>query len=326
MAAVAASSQGAVAAAAIAEGEVAEEEVVTVVVEDAEEAAAVAVAVEAEGRFTRLPVLGVGLGFREPLRSELFLHQSEVDFLEITAEHYLDAPRWKMRELDLLAEHFKLIPHAINLSLGSAEGVDRTYLRKLAHLVKRINPPWWSEHISFTRAGGVDIGHLSPVLRTREALRVLCRNIEEVRAEIDAPLILENITYVLDVPGAEMSEAEFLRELVESADCGLLLDVTNLHTNAVNHGYDAEEFLHELPLERVVQLHFVGGHWHEGVLIDSHSERTPTEVWRLLELVLAHAPVKGVVLERDENFPPFKELLEELAQAREVGRRNGRWA
>ncbi|HCF25685.1 MAG TPA: DUF692 domain-containing protein, partial [Cyanobacteria bacterium UBA11049] len=172
-----------------------------------------------------LPTLGVGIGFRQPFRSELFLHQQQVDFLEIVAEHYLDVPAQKQQELELLAAHFPLIPHAINLSLGSAEGLDTDYLTKLANLIKRLNPPWWSEHICFTKAGGVDIGHLSPLPYTREAVDVVCRNIEQVRCYIDTPLILENITYMFAVPGGEMTEAEFLRQIVERSDCGLLLDV-----------------------------------------------------------------------------------------------------
>ncbi len=222
---------------------------------------------------SHLPTLGVGLGFREPFRSDLFLHRPEVDFLEITADHYIDAPPEKEQELDLLAEHFTLIPHSINLSLGSAEGVDNEYLDKLAGLVRRLNPPWWSEHIAFTRAGGIDIGHLSQLPFTREAVKVLCRNIAQVRNRIEKPLILENITYVVNMPGGEMSESQFLNEVLQQTDCGLLLDVTNLHTNAVNHGYDPSIFLEQLPLERIVQLHFAGGHWHEGVLVDSHSQR-----------------------------------------------------
>jgi len=274
---------------------------------------------------SHLPNLGVGLGFREPFKSDLFLNRQQVDFLEIVAEHYLDAPVQKQQELEILAAHFPVIPHAINLSLGSAEGLDTDYLRKLAALIKQLNPPWWSEHICFTKAGGVDIGHLSPLPYTKEAVEILCRNIVEVRRFIDVPLILENITYMVKLPGAEMTEAQFLAEVVERSDCGLLLDVTNLHTNAVNYGYDVHDFLKELPWERIVQLHFVGGHWHDGVLIDSHSQSTPQEVWQLMDEVVARIPVKGIVLERDENLPAFTEIAQELETAREIGRSHQRW-
>ncbi len=273
-----------------------------------------------------LPTLGVGLGFREPFRAELFLHREGVDFLEVTADHYLDAPPEKRRELELLADHFTLIPHGLGLSLGSAEGLDGAYLDALADLVRRLDPPWWSEHVAFTRAGGVDIGHLAPLPFTQEALEVLCANIAAVRRRIDVPLILENITYTVALPGAEMDEAEFLSALLGRTGCGLLLDVTNLHTNAVNHGLDPIGILGRLPLDRVVQLHFAGGLWHDGTLVDSHSRPTPPAVWALLEEVLARAPVKGVILERDEDLPPFGELLAELDRARSVGRRHRRWA
>jgi uncharacterized protein len=276
--------------------------------------------------FSSLPSLGVGLGFRSPFKADLFLGRDKVDFLEITADHYLDASPEKERELALLAEHFTLIPHGLNLSLGSAEGLDPDYLRKLSALVRQLDPPWWSEHVAFTRAGGRDIGHLTPLPYTNEALDVLCRNVAEVRRHVDVPLILENISYLVTIPGAEMSEAEFLAELLERTDCGLLLDVMNLHANAVNHGYDPQAFLDRLPLDRIVQLHFVGGHWSDDILVDSHSQPASPEVWDLLELVLMRAPVKGVILERDENIPPFSELVRELDRAREIGERHARWA
>ena len=273
-----------------------------------------------------LPSLGVGLGYREPFRGELFRHRVQVDFLEVIADHYLDASPAREEELELLAEHFTLIPHGLSLSLGSADGLDGDYARKLGALLRRIDPPWWSEHLAYTRAGGRDIGHLTPLPCSREAIEAVCRNVEAIRRLIDRPLILENIAYVVAMPGAEMTEADFLAEVLERTGCGLLLDVMNLHANAVNHGYDPIEFLQRIPLERVVQLHFVGGHWQDGLLVDSHSAPTSPAVWDLLEAVLARAPVKGVILERDQNIPPFAELVVELARARAIGARCGRWA
>ncbi|MBN8721468.1 MAG: DUF692 domain-containing protein [Acidobacteria bacterium] len=269
------------------------------------------------GRVT-LPVLGVGIGFREQFAGELFLNQDKVGFLEIIADHYIDPHPNKEKELAILKEHFTLVPHAINLSLGSAEGLNQPYLKKLANLVNKLNPPWWSEHICFTQAGGIDIGHLSPLPFTWEAIDVIVKNIKQVKEYINAPLILENITYMLEIPGAEMSEAEFISEILMQTDCGLLLDITNLHINSVNHKFDIESFLNSIPLERVVQLHFVGGHYHHNLLIDSHSHPTPREVWQLMETVAKRTCLKGVILERDENFPPFNELLTELEQARQA--------
>lgn len=282
---------------------------------------------DAEGEIflNQLPALGVGLGFREPFRGDVFLNRERIDFLEITADHYLDASPEKERELELLAEHFTLIPHALDLSLASAEGVERVYLQKLARLVGRLDPPWWSDHVAFTRAGGVRLGHLASTVFNDEAASVIARNVAEVRASISAPLILENITYALNVPGGNRDEASFLCEVLERTNCGLLLDVTNLHINSVNHNYDWRSFLRRLPPERIVQLHFVGGHWHDDLLIDSHSHPTPEEVWEVLDETCRLAPVKGAVLERDENLPRFTEILDELERARLIGRTHRRW-
>lgn len=260
----------------------------------------------------------IGLGFRPQLKSEIFLHQKEIDFLEITADHYLDATAQKLAELELLKKHFPLIPHGLNLSLGSAEGIDEGYLEKFAQLVENIQPEWFSDHICWTKSGGIDIGHLSPVPFTNESLKVLIRNISKVKNRIKTPLILENITYMFRYPFAEMDEAEFLRILLNETDCGLLLDVTNLYINSVNHQFDWRKYLDNLPLERIAQLHFVGGHQHKNYLIDSHSYQTPNEIWEVFREVCLRANVKGAILERDGNFPPFAEILKELQTARDL--------
>jgi uncharacterized protein (UPF0276 family) len=289
------------------------------------------VAVDAEAaeadRMTReLPVLGVGIGFREPFLSDLFQHRDDIDFLEITADHYFDAPAEKSAELDLLARHFPIIPHGLDLSLGSAEGIDNAYLDAMAEIVERLDPPWWSEHIAFTRAGGVSIGHLAPLPWTHEAVDVVVRNVERVQCRIRTPLILENITATMIAPGSEMDEVEFLAAVLERTGCGLLCDVTNLYTNAVNHGLDLDQLIERWPWDRVVQLHFAGGHWHDGSLIDSHGYPTPPEVWSVLEAAATRSQVRGIILERDEHLPPFAELMQELEHARAIGRRHGRWA
>jgi uncharacterized protein (UPF0276 family) len=264
------------------------------------------------------PKLGVGIGFREQFRADVFLHRTDIDFLEITADHYLDARPNKLEELKLLKEHFPLIPHSLELSLGSAEGIDEDYLEKVAKLVEFVEPSWFSDHICFTKSSGVKIGHLAPVPYTGEALKIFVKNISQVKKRINTPLILENITYMMRFPSSEMAEGEFITKLVEETDCGLLLDVTNLYINSRNHDYDWRKFLDELPLERVVQLHFVGLHKHQNLLIDAHADQTQSEIWEVFREVCARCDIKGAILERDENFPPFAEILQELETAREL--------
>jgi uncharacterized protein (UPF0276 family) len=274
----------------------------------------------------RAPALGSGLGYRPPFRADLFAHRSGVDFLEIIADHYFDAAPEKLKELDLLRAHFPVVAHGLDLSIGSAEGVDAAYLEKLAQLIARIEPPWWSEHLCFTRAGGVEIGHLAALPYTREAVDVVARNVDRVRKRISAPLVLENITTVVRVPGAEMDEPEFLAQVLSRTGCGWLCDVANLYTNAVNQCVDLDATFERWPWDRLVQIHYAGGRWRDGVLIDSHDAATSEAVWALYDRIVARAPVKGVILERDERLPPFSDLLDEVARARATLREHGRWA
>jgi uncharacterized protein len=280
-------------------------------------------AVAAAGTETR--ALGSGLGYRPPFRADLFAHRSDVDFLEIIADHYFDASPEKLRELDLLRAHFPLVAHGLDLSIGGADGIDPRYLDKFARLIERIDPPWWSEHLCFTRAGGVDIGHLAALPYTQEAIDVVARNVEAVRKRIAAPLLLENITTVVRAPGAQMDEPAFLTRVLERTGCGWLCDVANLYANSVNHGVDLEASFERWPWDRLVQIHYAGGRWRDGVLIDSHDSQTSQAVWGLYDRVVARAPVKGVILERDERLPPFGELLDEVARARATLREYGRW-
>jgi uncharacterized protein (UPF0276 family) len=272
-----------------------------------------------------LEPLGVGLGYRAAFRADLFAHRELVDFLEVTADHYFDVAQEKRDELDLLSRHFTLIPHGLELSIGSAEGIDEAYLEKFAALIARLDPPYWSEHLAFTRAGGLSIGHLACLPYTSEAIEIVLRNVETVRKTIKVPLILENITATVLIPGAEMDEPEFVATVLKEADCGWLCDVTNLFTNALNEGRDIACELDRWPWRRIVQMHFAGGRVSDGVMIDSHDGPTSPEVWRLLEAAVARSDVKGIILERDERLPPFQQLLDEIGEARTIGRRHGRW-
>lgn len=260
----------------------------------------------------------IGIGFREQFRADLFLHQDKIDFLEITTDHYLDAKPNKLNELKLLKDHFSLIPHSLDLSLGSAEGIDEEYLEKVAEIVEFVDPEWFSDHLCFTKSGGVKIGHLAPVPYTNEAVKVFVKNIEQVQKLIKTPFILENITYLVQFPSSEMTESAFIKKILDETGCGLLLDVTNLYINSQNFGFDWRRFLDEIPLNRVVQLHFVGLHKHKNLLIDAHADKTQSEIWEVFSEVAKRCEIKGAVLERDENFPPFSDILDELDTARNL--------
>ncbi len=271
--------------------------------------------------WSSLPELGVGIGYREPFLGELFDCRSSIEFLEVTADHYFEPIDSKEAELDLLATNFPLIPHGLAMSLGSAEGLDESYLKLYSELVDRLKPAWCSEHISFTRAGGIDIGHLTPVPKTDAALGVLHDNIARLQDSIQVPLILENVTDTIRYPTESYDGADFLCKLCDQNQVGLLLDVTNLFINSQNQRFDPVEFLRRLPADRIIQLHFVGGFIENGVWVDSHSRATQEPIWELIEQVVGLAVVKGMILERDENLPALRELTPELEHARAIVQR-----
>ena len=260
--------------------------------------------------------LGAGLGLRAELAPAMLAHRDRVDFVEVMGEHFFDVTAEGRRRLSVIADRFPVVVHTIGLSLGSPEPPPAAYLDALARLVDETGAEWFGDHICYTRAGGVDVGHLAPLPRTGEALDALARNAAIVRRRVPAPMLVENVAYLVDPPGSEMDDAEFVARALEATGCGLLLDLTNLHANATNHGFDAYEWLDRVPLDRVVQVHVTGGHWRRGMLVDSHSTATPDDVWALLDHVAARVPVRGVLVERDERIPPIEELLVELDRAR----------
>jgi hypothetical protein len=262
--------------------------------------------------------IGAGLGYRTALHASLFRYRQQVPVVEIVTDHFLGAPSAAFDALDLLKQGFRVIPHGLDLSIGTATGIDRRYLEAVAAVVSRVEPPWWSDHLAMTRAGGIEIGHLAPLVRTTDQLKVVLRNLKTVQSVISTPLLLENITWSVDLPGHTLSEADFLRRVVEESGCGILLDVTNAYINARNRNQEPRAFVDALPLERVVQLHAAGGREEDDELIDSHSEPTPAPVWALARHVCERAPVQCIIIERDANFPRFDRLLEEVGVAQSL--------
>lgn len=266
-----------------------------------------------------LPVLGSGLGYRAELRKNIIKVKEEIDFLEIITDQFIENPR-RMRELEEICTIFTVIPHGIGLSVGSAMPLDQNYLRAIKHISDLTKSPYYSEHLCMTRAPGIDIGHLSPLWFTEAVLENTIRNVTRVQEYIGKPLVLENVTYLVGIPDGNMSQTEFFNRLVEATGCGVLLDVTNIFINSMNHEFDAIAFLEQMPLNRVVQVHIAGGFWRNEIFIDSHSEPVQEETWKLLQALVSRTQVKGVILEHDSNYPEMPILLYQVAKARQLMR------
>jgi uncharacterized protein (UPF0276 family) len=254
----------------------------------------------------------IGLGWRREIAG--VISDLRPGFCEVIAES-VPMRRRQVRPdpalADLVAGGVPVIPHGVALSLGGVEPVHPARVRRLAACAETLGAPMVSEHIAFVRAAGIEAGHLLPVPRTREALDVLAMNIERTRGELDVPLAVENIAAFLEWPESDLSESEFLTELVQRTGVLLVLDVANVYANARNRGLDPQRELARLPVEQVAYSHVAGGHQRGGFYHDTHTERTSPEV---LELVTALRERVNTpfMLERDGRYPPAADLFDEL--------------
>lgn len=262
-----------------------------------------------------LPSFGVGLGWRPELAADLLRDPACVSLVEVIAETCYTQSKSRKEAL-ALTELWPVLPHGVKLSLGSAEGIDLDRAKRLGALARELRAPAVTEHVSFSRAQGKEIGHLTQLPRTREAIRVLQKNVEALRRCLpDIPLYLENIAWSFTWPDDEMSEGDFYCEVIEQTGCELLLDLSNLYANALNSGQDPRALLRQYPIERVAMIHLAGGVWEDGFYFDTHGHPTPDPVFALLkELFTLRAPVP-VVIERDSNYPSFSLLRQELSSA-----------
>ena len=257
----------------------------------------------------------VGIAWRDAWRADLFADQGAIECLELTCEHVLDGTAEQRDLIDLLAGHWQVLPHGLDLSLGSADGIDQRHLERVAAVVSRCKAPWWSEHIAFTRAGGRRLGHLAPLPPTREAVAVVARNVATVRRTLATPLLLENIACPVESTG-EFDEPDFLRAVADDTGCGLLLDVSNAWIGCTNRGESFDRWLDRFPLDRVVQLHVAGFRRIGGLLIDTHADPLADEAIGAVRAVLARCSPQAIILERDDRLPPWAEMRGELEALR----------
>ncbi|MER6018332.1 DUF692 domain-containing protein [Streptomyces anulatus] len=261
--------------------------------------------------------LGIGIGWRPEIAAEVE-SLSGIDWVEAVAENlcadHLPDSLARLRERGVT-----VVPHGVALGLGGADRPDPVRLASLAARAELLGAPLVTEHIAFVRAGGpltasprLEAGHLLPVPRTWDALDVLCENVRIAQDSLPVPLALENIAALITWPDEELTEGQFLAELVERTGVRLLIDVANLHTNHVNLGQDPAKALDELPVEAIAYVHVAGGVERNGVWHDTHAHPVTAPVLEVLAELRSRVDPPGVLLERDDAFPPAAELAGEL--------------
>ena len=263
-----------------------------------------------------LPENAAGLGLRRallgPLRSAA---PGDFDFLECAPENWLGVGGRLGDALTELSSKTPLICHGLSLSLGGTEALDETFLVRLRRFLDQHRVPIYSEHLSYCSDDG-QLYDLMPIPFTEEAVKNVSARIRQTQDILGRRIAVENVSYYA-APYQAMSEIDFLNAVLAEADCDLLLDVNNIYVNSINHGYDASAFLANVPGERISYIH-IAGHYDEApdLKVDTHGASVKDAVWALLDQAYQHYGVRPTLLERDFNFPPFAQLLGELAQIR----------
>jgi uncharacterized protein len=260
---------------------------------------------------TGLAGCGVGIGWR-PEIAGFVAGLPGLRFVEVVAESLPHDGAAPEPLAELRERGVAVVPHGVKLSLGGAQPVDPARVAHLAAAARAVQAPLVSEHIAFVRAGDVEAGHLLPLPRTREAVAAMAANVARTQAEMDVPLALEPIAALFDWPDDELTEAQFITEILDRTGALLLLDVANVYANARNRGEDPALLLDALPLERVAYVHVAGGAEHDGLYHDTHTDPVPAPVLDLVTQLCARQRPPALLLERDGHYPPADVLRAEL--------------
>jgi uncharacterized protein (UPF0276 family) len=261
--------------------------------------------------------LGHGVGLRrEHYQTLLESVPSEVDWLEVITENFLVPGGNPRRVLEQVRERWPVVMHGVSLSIGSADPLDMKYLGEVRALADEIEPAWVSDHLCWGSIDGQNAHDLLPLPYTEEALRHVVSRVGAVQERLGRRLVLENVSSYLEFTSSTMSEAEFLAEIANRADCQLLVDLNNIFVSAHNHGHDPHAYLRLLPKDRVVQYHLAGPSEDGALYLDTHDHPVRDEVWSLYEDALAVIGPRPTLVEWDAHIPPLPRVIEESTRAR----------
>ena len=240
------------------------------------------------------------------------------DFIEFAPENWMDMGGYWGKILKAATEKYPVLCHGLSLSIGSPDELDWEFLKRLKQFLNEHNVQVYSEHLSYSKCDNAHLYDLLPIPFREDAVKHIVQRLKQVQDFLERPVAIENVSYYTPV-GAEMEESEFISRIVLESDCRLLLDVNNVYVNAFNHGYDAKDFISELPLDRVAYIHMAG---HEQVapdlIIDTHGQDIIDPVYELFEWTIPQLNPVPVLLERDFNIPEMEVLRKEMDQLQRI--------
>jgi hypothetical protein len=266
-------------------------------------------------QFNAFDDYGVGVGLRIPHIDQILDRKPVVGWFEIISENYMVDGGRPLAVLDRILEHYKVVQHGVSMYLGSAEPLNREHLTRLKALVRRTKTPWLTDHLCWGSVDGRYTHDLLPMPYTFEAARITARKIRQAQDFLEVPMAVENVSSYAEFHVSEMTEWEFLNEVVERADCGVLLDVNNINVSSRNHDFDPYEYLNAVPPERVAQIHIAGHSRFEKYTLDTHDHPVIGPVWKLYQRAIERCGPVPTLLEWDDRIPSFDEVHAEARKA-----------
>jgi len=266
-------------------------------------------------RFNGFTDYGVGIGLRVPHYRHILEKKPVVDWFEIISENYMIDGGRPLTVLDSILDQYRVVQHGVSMYFGSAEPLSREHLRRLKALVRRTKTPWLSDHLCWGSVDGTYTHDLLPMPYTFEAARITAEKIRQAQDFLEIPIAVENVSSYAEFHVSEMTEWEFLNEVVEQADCGILLDVNNIYVSSQNHNFDPRQYIEAVPAERVAQIHIAGHSKFEKYILDTHDHPVLDPVWSLYARAIERCGPTATLLEWDDHIPSFDEVHAEALKA-----------
>jgi hypothetical protein len=258
---------------------------------------------------------GIGLGLRIPHYGHIFKEKPVVDWFEIISENFMVDGGRPLEVLDRIMERYRVVQHGVAMYFGSTDKLNRTHLTKLKRLVRRTNTPWLSDHLCWGSMDGRYTHDLLPLPYTFSAAKHTAEKIRAARDFLEVPICVENLSSYAEFHSSQMTEWEFLSEVAERADCGILLDVNNIYVSSLNHNFDPFEYLRNVPHHRVGQLHIAGHSQYEKYTLDTHDHPVLDPVWQIYAEAIRLIGHTATLLEWDDHIPSFDEVHAEALKA-----------
>lgn len=263
-----------------------------------------------------IPNLGIGIGLRIPHYEDIFRDKPDIDWFEIISENFMVEGGLPLENLQKILEHYPVVQHGVSLAIGSPDPLDWDYLKRLKALTKITKTPWLSDHLCWGRLPGAHYHDLLPLPYTREVIDYVVERAKIIQDYLELPFALENLSSYVAFTQDSMTEWEFYGTIVEEADIHMMLDVNNIYVSSRNHGFNTDDYIRNIPMDRVLQIHLAGHNDHGAYVLDTHDNYVRDEVWQLYAKVYPLTGGVSTLLEWDDNFLPFKETWEEALKAK----------